>query len=231
MNNNLDFHTIYIDARERGFGESFYQYIIENAEKVYGGFKINVSGSDDFYFKDVNNTTYLDVGDYVYGNTCIELKNEFSNDFSISMQSGHLDLQMDKLYDTEYDYKELLVIGGDYTDFNLKNYSNKLKSKHIGFNWCPTFNDGIRELLNTFKYTNSTYKKQTPFYKTKLNPAFSFIYNVPGVGYTLAERIAVNLQVHTLQDVMELDKNELKKINGIGDATAETILKYIHNGG
>lgn len=220
---------LYIDAREKGFGNKFYDFIMDNSEKASNAFKINVSGSDYFYYTSLDFDTYLDVGDYVYGNTCIELKDESKHDFTISMQSGHLDKQMDKLYDSNFSHKELCVVGGDRDNFDLFNYNTKLKSKGIHFSWYANYDDAFKEILNTFKYTNAPLKQQTPFFKTKLNPAFNTLYGIPGVSETLTERLITHIPLRTLQDVMNLTKSDLMSVKGIGDRKAEDILKYIHN--
>ena len=220
---------LYIDANEKEFGNKFYEYIISNSEKASNAFKINVSGSDYFYYTSLDVDTYLTVGDYVYGNTCIEVKDESNHDFTISMKSGHLDKQMDKLYESNFSHKELCVVGGDRDNFDLFNYNTKLKSKGIHFSWYSNYTDAFSEILNTFKYTNAPLKQQTPFFKTKLNPAFNKLYGIPGVSETLTERLITHIPLRTLQYVMNVTKSDLKKIHGIGDKKAEDILRYIHN--
>lgn len=226
---NMKDGVIYIDAREKGFGNAFYEFLINNSQKAANAFKINVSGTSDFYYQDIICDEYLPVGDYVYGSTCIELKDESKHDFTISMQSGHLDKQMDKLYDSNFTHKELCIVGGDRDNFDLYNYNTKLKSKGIHFSWYPTEEDAIREILNTFKYTNHQFKQQTPFYKTKLNPAFNALYGIPGVSEVLSERLVTHIPLRTLEDVMNLTKQDLLEVKGIGPKLAENILKHIHN--
>ena len=66
------------------------------------------------------------------------------------------------------------------------------------------------------------------FPKSEGNSAFRFLcYCCQGVGPVTAEKIVEELKLKNLEDVMNLTKTDLMKINRIGDATASSILEQV----
>ena len=66
------------------------------------------------------------------------------------------------------------------------------------------------------------------FPKSEGNSAFRFLcYCCQGVGPVTAEKIVEELKLKNLEDVMNLTKTDLMKINRIGDVTASSILEQV----
>lgn len=60
------------------------------------------------------------------------------------------------------------------------------------------------------------------------NSALNYLCNnIRGVGVTTAENITGTLQLGTLEDLLGLNKEQLTSINGVGDKTAENILRQL----
>lgn len=66
------------------------------------------------------------------------------------------------------------------------------------------------------------------FPKSEGNSAFRFLcYCCQGVGPKIAEKIVDELKLENLKDVLDLTKNDLMKINRIGESTATSILEQV----
>ena len=229
---------IFIDEHEfntpGSFGYVFKKFIDIHKKQKKDGYEIKLKGDHYILFGGVSITNLNNIGDIVYGNTVIEIKNEnYSNDYTISMQSGHLDKQMDDLFEREsyngyrLEHKCLFVLGNiAENDF----YFTKLQSKHIIGKSFSNAEHLIYWILYSCFYNNSEITPHVAFEVPRYRPAWSFLKNVPGVGRKKSEAIIKELYyVHTLEDLMNLTIKELTSVNGIGNSTANLILDYIHN--
>lgn len=230
--------SIIIDTHEfntkNSFGHLLYNFIEENKVKKGSDYEIKLKGDHYIRFSSVNILNLNNIGDIVCGNTVFEIKNEdYSKDYTISMHSGHLDEQLDDMFEKEefenspFTYKYLFVLG------NIKDndfYFTKLQSKHIIGRSFDNAEHMIYWILYTCYYNNSPITPHIAFDVPRYRPAWSFLKNVPGVGRKTAENIIKQLHyVHTLEDVMNLTTEELTSVNGVGNITAEIIQRYIHN--
>lgn len=230
--------SIIIDEHEfntnGSLGYAFYNFIEENKIKRKDHFEIKLKGDHYILFKSVNILNLNNVGDIVCGNTVIEIKNEnYSNDYTISMQSGHLDQQLDDMFEREefenstLKYKYVFVLG-EMKDNDF--YFTKLQAKHIVGRCFESEEHLIYWILYTLFYNNSAITPHISFEVPHYNPVWTFLKNVPGVGRKRAESIVKNLyHITTLEDLMNLSVAELTTVNGIGKATANLIIDYIHN--
>ena len=63
------------------------------------------------------------------------------------------------------------------------------------------------------------------------NPAMNFLCNcVYGINYKKAGLIINQLHIRTLEDLLNLSMEDLVSVRGIGQATAEKILKQLKGG-
>ena len=216
------------------FGYVFKKFIDTHQKQKKDGFEIPLKGDHYLLFGGVLVTNLNNIGDIIYGNTVIEIKNEsYSNDYTISMQSGHLDKQMDDLFEREsfgeypLTHKYLYVLG-DIADNDF--YFTKLQAKHIIGRSFNNAEQLIDSMLYSFYYNNSGITPHIAFEVPRYRPAWSFLKNVPGIGRKKSEAIIKELYyVNTLEDLMNLTAKELTSVNGIGNTTANVILNYIHN--
>ena len=66
--------------------------------------------------------------------------------------------------------------------------------------------------------------------KVTKNSAMNYLVNCCyGVGTKTAENITGDLKLFTLQDLLNLDKELLLTVNGVGEKTADRILSNIKN--
>ena len=59
------------------------------------------------------------------------------------------------------------------------------------------------------------------------NPAFNWLMNIKHINDVKAKLIVDNLELETLEDVLNITNNDLQKINGIGSKTAGIVMKSI----
>ena len=59
------------------------------------------------------------------------------------------------------------------------------------------------------------------------NPAFNFLMNIKHISDTKAKLIVENLNLYSLQDLLEVTNDDLQGINGIGSKTSGIIMKAL----
>ena len=59
------------------------------------------------------------------------------------------------------------------------------------------------------------------------NPSFNYLVGVKHIGDDTAELIVDALDVHDLDDLLNLDNNKLQEIKGIGSKTAGIVMRAI----
>ena len=225
--------SILIDEHEfntaDSFGYEFHRFLNERMEWKRDHYEIKLKGDHYILFDEVRIVNLNNIGDIVCGNTVIEIKNEdYSNDYTISMQSGHLDEQMDAMFENpDYTYKYLFVLG-EIKDNDF--YFTKLQCKHITGRCFNTAEQLMYWILYTCHYNNSGITPHVSFKLPEYHPAWSFLKNIPGVGKKKSEAIVKTLfHVHSLEDLMNLTIKDFKGVKGIGTVLATTIYNYIHN--
>ena len=198
------------------------------------------------YYKELNDIVTvkeLQFGDYIFNNQVVfELKT--ISDFVASVQSGRVFNQaIDQ--STVYPYHFVIITASDR---ERRGYFNKLK--HLR-NTNLYFDNhkylGAVSRLNTYTtvITASNEKEAFEFMRTQSrkcldnkhvikrlkqktdNPAFNWLMNIKHINDVKAKLIVDNLELETLEDVLNITNNDLQKINGIGSKTAGIVMKSI----
>lgn len=206
---------------------------IEHAEKFY------TQLGDDVYVQE------LPFGDFVFDNQVV-IEYKTLPDFVQSVKSGRV---FNQCIDQSQNFRfHFLVVMSNYEE--RKVYFQKLK--YLG-NPALYFDDakffGAIARLNTFttviqasnelealKFMRIQARKcldnkhVIKRLKTKTsNPCFNFLMNIKHISDTKADLIVKELELETLEDLLNITNDDLQQINGIGSATTGIILKAIRN--
>ena len=205
-----------------------------------------------FFFSDNNNSVNvaeLEVGDYVFTdeNTGKQVAFEYKTceDFINSVNENRIFNQAIDQANT-FDFHFIVL---EYTDEQRVDICDEL---HWRNNITFTKNQFYSAIasLNTYTTVISAHNTKTCFelmqYQAKKclqekavfkklkkvsnNSAFNYLNNcVKGIGNKTAENITTELDLHNLEDLLNLDKPMLLTINGVGNKTADSILNKIKN--
>lgn len=177
----------------------------------------------------------LEVGDLIINGTlCIERK--APGDFVSSMTSGHLEDQLDRMYE-QYDQVYVLV-SGSYENLKYMRHGPEWKairafiaSMSVRWQTVPLFCDSEEELAKTV--IDLGRKAMEPMERQPgrpsvevsddLGPVGKAAMLTDGIGEKTAERIQRSQQFNKVGDLCEASVDELIEIEGIGPSTAMSI--------
>ena len=187
---------------------------------------------------------HLDIGDYIFiGNNRIKVVIEYKRDgdfLSSVVNSNHLHNQT---YDmvVNFDYSFIMIECNDLRGELQKRYYQT--GQDISF---AQLNGAIAEFntVSTVLFAQTEYQAfdlmmrqagklimQKPFSykfgKKTSNSALNYLSAIKGLDKR-AEQICNELNLKSLNDLLNLTKEDLVKVNGIGDRKAEMIIKQIH---
>lgn len=187
----------------------------------------------------------LDIGDYIFiGNNGIKVVWEYKrgDDFlnSINSENHHLHNQVYEMT-TNYDYTFVIVecedmiaetdslyyssgvsislpqINGAISEFSTVSSVLQVQTQYQAFDLMVRMSGKIiQQKPHSYKYG----KKST-------NTALNYLSAIKGLNKQ-AETICRELDLHTLEDILQITKEDLIGINKIGDKKAEKILNQIH---
>ena len=188
---------------------------------------------------------HLDIGDYIFiGKNGVQVVAEYKKDTdfinSIVSENNHLHNQTHDMI-THFDYTFIIVECEDLrAELNNLYYQT---GRDISFS---QLNGAIAEFntVSTVIFAQTKYQAfdmmmrqagklilQKPFCykfgKKTPNSAQNYLSAIKGLDKR-AEQICNELNLKSLKDLMNLNKEKLKSINGIGDKKAEMILAQIH---
>lgn len=202
-----------------------------------------------FFFGENNTVSVEDMefGDYVFtdeetGKTCA-FEYKTCSDFITSVNENKIFNQAIEQV-KHFDYHFVVI---EYTDELRKELSRNLwYYKKIAFTKAQFY--GAIARLNTYTTVISAHNTETCFElmekqarkcfdnksvhkklkKIYDNSAQNYLINCCyGVGVQTAENVTGELKLFTLEDLLKLDKPLLLTVNGVGDKTADKILKSI----
>ena len=178
-------------------------------------------------------------GDYVYGNTVVEYKTTI--DFIQSLFDGRLKKEaIDQA--NHFPYHFIFVVGSvdvacytikKYTrikDFHKTNFYSAVASLMTFTNVIilPDEKDAFKLMRYVFEKCNDTKRRAVkPVDKLSRNPCYNFLVGVPRINQKRAENIVALHNLKTLRQLVQLDKEKLLAVEGIGESLADEILKAI----
>lgn len=200
-----------------------------------------------FYFSLKNSVSIveLETGDYIFEEDEKQVVFEYKtmSDFINSVTEGRV---FNQAIDQQSQFEHHFVII-EGTDEDMKKIcSDRYYSTGVSFSKEQFY--GAISRLNTFttvirvpdrKTAFEVMEQQTKkclddkavaksFPKSEGNSAFRFLcYCCRGVGSKTAEKIVDELSLNNLKDVIDLKKDDLMKLSGIGDAKATNILEQV----
>lgn len=182
----------------------------------------------------------LEVGDYVYKNVGVEFKTV--DDFIGSVKSKRMQNQAISLNETFN--RHYIIIYGDvsYTlqrlyrlghRFTVKQYIGAVASLsqitqvlHVdnesqAFQLCKSLFEKSTDGKNRFAKKPLTGKGKT---KNKIVAVLSFIGDINS---TRAEKLVKELNIKTLEDLINLSEEDIMSVHGFGEKTAKNIKKWL----
>jgi Fanconi anemia group M protein len=179
-------------------------------------------------------TSGLNVGDIVFNDTvCIERKEP--SDFIESMKSGHLEDQLQRMYE-EYNNVHVLVSGTmeevlspSYSNINRNAVRAFIASLSVRWQTPPLFCGD--ETTLAFTAIDMARKSFEPLKRhpgqpdidveDELNSVGKVVMTVDGIGRETAKDVGE--EFWTVQDVCQASLSDLQEIDGIGPKTASKI--------
>lgn len=181
-------------------------YIFESYDKQFAAFEFK-TGSD--FLTSINNDSYH-LHNQVY-----ELMTSFDHRFVI-IQCEDMKAELNKLYYSTGIDMSLSQVNGAIAEFNRVCTVVNVQTKYQAFDYMMRQSGKIFQ-DNEYKWT---YGKKTK------NVALNYLSAMKGLDKR-AEQICNELNLKTLTDLLNLKKEDLLTINGVGSKKAELILKNI----
>ena len=216
-----------IDARE--------QNRIESATKYYKeqGLEVEV--------------TELEIGDYIFTqdnkNAVFEFK--LISDFVASIQDGRVFNQSVNMTEN-YDYSFVMIHGDlatrskciamsrNYREVNVFQYIGAISSlnRYVTVLQCysPYINESYYTMMKQAQKCLSDKPIVKKFPKKHKNSAMNYLtYCVYGLNYRRADDIVTTLDLHTLEDLLNVTHQQLTSVEGIGNKLADRIIDTLNN--
>lgn len=210
--------------------------LVDNREKKRG--KKAVKFYDD-RGHDVNMLN-LDTGDYVFEDKVVFEYKTFEDMFASIMDNRLFDESKRQM--EVYPFHYVIIVGNDK---NKQDALYKLYKLRVRFTIKQYY--GAVARLNT--YTNVIYAPNTPKAfkimecqaekclddkpiirepsKKTDNPAINILMFLPDIKYQRAKSICDTLDLNTVEDLMNVTKEDLLSVNRIGDTIADNILRNL----
>jgi len=165
------------------------------------------------------------------------------SDFVSSIQSGRVFNQSIEMAEN-YDYRFVMIHGDlatrskciamsrNYREVNVFQYIGAISSlnRYVTVLQCysPFINESYYTMMTQAKKCLQNKPIVKKFPRKHKNSAMNWLcFCVYGINYITAEKIVKTLNLHTKKDLDNITKEQLTQIEGIGDKTAEKILKEI----
>ena len=184
----------------------------------------------------------LPVGDYVFDDqVCFEFK--LVSDFIASIQDHRVfnqSIEMAENYDHAFviiygdlfNRSKYLAMSRNYREISVFQYIGAISSLNRYVTVLQVYNPYIDEAYYTMMVQAKKCLSNKPivkkFPKKHKNTALNFLtYSIYGINYKKAKLITDTYQLENLTDLFELTTEDLTKIEGIGEKTAQNIIKAI----
>jgi ERCC4-type nuclease len=203
-----------------------------------------IQSAKEYYLKQGHTVSVenLEIGDYIFDNKVVF---EFKTipDFVASIQDNRVfNEAINQAENFDYHY---VIIQGDeharakalamsrhYHEISYFGYLGAIASLNryttVIESYSPFIHEAYYRMLITAKKCLSTKPIIKKFPRKHKNTAMNFLcHDIYGINYKKAELIVKEYNLQSLNDLMKLTHEDLTKIEGIGEKTAQNILNNI----
>lgn len=189
----------------------------------------------------------LEIGDYIFSDGTNEVCFEFklTSDFIASIQDGRVFNQSIEMAEN-YDYAFVIVHGDlatrskciamsrNYREVNLFQYIGAISSlnRYVTVLQCysPFINESYYTMMTQAKKCLQNKPIVKKFARKHKNSAFNYLtYCVYGLNWKRANDIVNTLDLHTLEDLLNITHQQLTSVPGIGEKMADRIIDTLNN--
>lgn len=217
--------TATIDSREQDRIESAKQYYteqgltVEIAELPIGDY-LFTDGEDNVVFE------FKTIPDYISSINDGRLWNEAIN------QAENYNYHFIMIYGDLYQRTKSIIKSKEYVPMTVEQYIGSISSLNRYTTVLQCYNHVIEEAYFTMWKQAEKCLGNRPivrkFPKKHRNPAFNFLcHDIYGINHKKAKTITETYNLHSLTDLMKLTQEDLIKIDGIGENTANKIIQAI----
>lgn len=190
------------------------------------------------FFDDVE-IKQLEFGDYVGGNCAIEWKT--AEDFLGSIRNKRIFKQAIGMKEN-YPYHYILVYGsiksamdklrylGHY--FSVNQYLGTLASlaQITSLLWVDNENQAFKLTKYLIEKSNDDKNREIMISKDQKNKnkIISVVMIIGGMNSKRATKVVEELKINSLEDLLKYNKDDFMEINGIGNKTANLLIRWLH---
>ena len=215
---------IYIDSREHSRIDAFLNFLEEHkitSNPLTEPNTIKTTGKKENLNINGYHIGNLPIGDFGLNGTYFEFKTADDLKNSINGKDKRLDNQIDNFRTAYYDKQFLVITDGKYElGFNETNYfSNEID---VPFIQLDNLEDCFKYMVNTWTYLNNNYN----CFLNKTYEGNGFKQFGRGLVTSLTlNKISKEYPYHKASDWNKISKEDLTNISGIGEKTAEQIIR------
>lgn len=181
----------------------------------------------------------MEFGDYVGGNCAIEWKT--AEDFLGSIRNKRIFKQAIGMKEN-YPYHYILVYGsiksamdklrylGHY--FSVNQYLGTLASlaQITSLLWVDNENQAFKLTKYLIEKSNDDKNREIMISKDQKNKnkIISVVMIIGGMNSKRATKVVEELKINSLEDLLKYNKDDFMEINGIGNKTADLLVRWLH---
>jgi ERCC4-type nuclease len=189
----------------------------------------------------------LEIGDYIFsdGNNEVVFEFKLTSDFVASIQDGRVFNQSIEMAEN-FDYSFVIIHGDlatrskciamsrNYREINIFQYIAAISSlnRYVTVLQCysPFINESYYTMMTQAKKCLQNKPIVKKFPKKHKNSCMNYLtYCVYGLNWKRANDIVNTLDLHTLEDLLNVTHQQLTSVPGIGDKMADRIIDTLNN--
>ena len=205
-----------------------------------------IKSAEEYYLKQGHEVEIanLEVGDYIFNNTVVfEFKT--ISDFVSSIQDNRVFNEAINQAES-FDYHYVIIQGDEATRAKClvmsRNYQEITYFQYLGAiaslnryttvieSYSPFINEAYYRMMITAKKCLQQKPIVKKFNRKHKNSAMNYLtYCVYGLNYRRADDIVTTLDLHTLEDLLNVTHQQLTSVEGIGNKLADRIIDTLNN--
>ena len=205
-----------------------------------------IETATQYYESQGHNVTIkeLPIGDYIFQDKGV-FEYKTIPDFITSIQSGRVFNQAINMAEN-YDYHYVIIQGDESTRAKAlamsRNYQEITYFQYLGAiaslnryttvieSYSPFINEAYYRMMITAKKCLQQKPIVKKFNRKHKNSAMNYLtYCVYGLNYRRADDIVQTLDLHTLEDLLNVTHQQLTSVEGIGTKLADRIIDTLNN--